>query len=95
MTETKNTIFTEELISNSFKQKIESEITSVQSGQKIEMDGKIGVPKKAWILIFSTICALIGLISYTIIRGVDLGDPFVLYPSLMIIDALLCTTYIA
>jgi len=78
-----------EMIQDSQKQKVKSEIKTKSSGQKIDKSGKIHVPRKAWILRLSTIGALIGIISYNIFKGIDLKDPFILYASLMVVDALI------
>lgn len=73
----------------SINQKIKSNINHAQSGQKLKNDGRIYVPKKAWVLRFSTIGFLLAIISYTVFRGIGLKDPFILYASLMIVDSLI------
>jgi len=83
--ENKNSMHTQHLLSNIVKQKIESE----SSGQKFEEDGRIHIPKKAWIIRFVTIFSLIGIISYNIFWGIRTQDPYVLYAGIMVVDALI------
>lgn len=61
----------------------------VTSGQKIQENGRIHVPKKAWILRISSISLLVGLISYNIFQGIKILDPLLLYASMTLIDALI------
>ena len=71
------------------KQKIELDIKSTSSGQKIQDNGRIHVPKKAWILRMGSISLLIGIISYNLIQGIKLAEPLLLYGSITLIDALI------
>lgn len=77
------------MVQNFSKQKVQSEIKSITSGQKIEESGKIYVPKKAWILRISTVALLGGIISYNLVQGIKLLDPLLLLTSLTLIDALI------
>lgn len=69
--------------------KVESEINSTFSGQNIQESGRIKIPKKAWIPRIITISLLVGLISYNLVQGIKILDPFLLYASIILIDALI------
>jgi len=71
------------------KQKAKSEIKSISSGQKLEENGRIHVPKKAWIVRIVSISLLVVIISYNLFQGIKLLEPLLLYASLTLIDALI------
>jgi len=70
-------------------QEIKSNISHTRSGQKHTTDGRIQVPKKAWIVRIATISFLAGIISFNIIEAIRINDPLVLYLSIVLIDAFL------
>jgi len=71
------------------KYKIESQIQSTISGQKHNSDGRIHVPKKAWIVRIITMVFLGGIISFNVVEAIKIQDPLLLYLSIVVIDALL------
>jgi hyaluronan synthase len=77
------------MLRNSLADSLEYEVRQAKSGQKITPNGRIHVPKKAWIVRVITICALLGIVSYNFTRGFDLKDPFVIYAGFMVVDALI------
>ena len=77
------------MIQDSDKQKLELEIKSTSSGQKIEYSGRIHVPKKAWILRITTISILGGIIFFNVVESIRVNDFFLLYLSMVLVDAFL------
>ena len=77
------------MMQDSSKQNLELDIKSTSSGQKIQENGKIHVPKKAWILRIVSILILVGIIYYNLSLGIELHDPLLVYSSFIIIDSLL------
>lgn len=59
------------------------------SGQKIKNNGKIKIPKIAWIVRFITIFGMTGVITYNFSVGLQLQDPLIIFSTLLPLEALI------
>jgi len=60
-----------------------------RSLQRMSPSGRIYVSKKAWLLRFTIISPLIGIISYYILTGIINGNPLTVYSTIMLVYAVL------
>ena len=63
-----------------------------ECGQKISHDGRIVVSKKAWLTRILTISGLVLIMCYNLNQGMALGDPLVVYSTLMPFHTLIVFT---
>jgi len=67
-------------------------IPRLSSGQKISQDGRIYVNRKGWVFRGIIISALIAIIAFTILQGLELGDYLVVYSALLPIQSFMVLT---
>lgn len=68
---------------------LELDIKSTFSGQKIHENGRISVPKKAWILRLLIISLVLIVIIYNLFVGIKFLDPLILFSTFMPIEAVI------
>lgn len=64
-------------------------IIGQKSGQTISPDGKIQVPRRAWLVRISALLGIIGITVFNIYQGVNTGDFLVIYATVVLIHSIL------
>lgn len=57
--------------------------------QKIDSNGRIHIPKWGWIFRFGVIISLVFIISYVLLRALEIGDPFMIHSTIVPIHSIL------
>ena len=63
--------------------------TTLSSGQKLERDGRISIPKIGWVLRISAIVGIVALLAYYLENGLEIQDPLIFFAALMPIQELI------